>query len=164
MKASSPGLDNRPHWFYQTGSYEIAEVVTPVLNSSFSSGAVPHQWQKAVITPVRKVAKPDSLVEYRPISITPLLSRLAEKLVVNWWLAPSIPPSIISDQFGFRKTGSTTCASTYLLHICYKELNNIVFCAIVMSRILYRYALPAWGGFLTYELTAKIDSFLRKAV
>lgn len=42
-----------------------------------------------------------------------------------------------------------------------KEL-NIVFCAIVMSRILY--ALPAWGGFLTYELTAKIDSFLRKAV
>jgi len=37
-----------------------------------------------------------------------------------------------------------------------------VFCAIVISRILY--ALPAWGGFLTYELTAKIDSFLRKAV
>ena len=26
------------------------------------------------------------------------------------------------------------------------------------------YDLPAWGGFLTYELTAKIDSFLRKAV
>ena len=25
-----------------------------------------------------------------------------------------------------------------------------MFCAIVMSRILY--ALPAWGGFLTYEL------------
>ena len=38
----------------------------------------------------------------------------------------------------------------------------MVFCAIVMSRILY--ALPGWGGFLTYELTAKIDSFLRKAV
>ena len=31
-----------------------------------------------------------------------------------------------------------------------------------MSRILY--ALPAWGKFLTYEQTAKIDSFLRKAV
>jgi len=42
-----------------------------------------------------------------------------------------------------------------------KEL-NIVFCAIVMSRILY--ALPAWGRFLTYELTSKIESFLRKAV
>ena len=35
-----------------------------------------------------------------------------------------------------------------------------MFCEIVMSRILH--ALPAWGGFLTYELTAKIDSFLQK--
>ena len=96
-------------------SYEIAEVVTHVLNLSFSSGAVPQQWQKAVITPVPKVAKPDSLAEYRPISVTPLLSRLAEKLIVNRWLAPSVPPSI-SDQFGFLKTGSTTCALTYLLH------------------------------------------------
>jgi len=96
-------------------SYEIAEVVTHVLNLSFSSGAVPQQWQKAVITPVPKVAKPDSLAEYRPISVTPLLSRLAAKLIVNRWLAPSVPPSI-SDQFGFRKTGRTTCALTYLLH------------------------------------------------
>jgi len=39
---------------------------------------------------------------------------------------------------------------------------NIVFCAIILSRILY--ALPAWGGFLTVELTTKIDAFLRKAV
>jgi len=39
---------------------------------------------------------------------------------------------------------------------------NIVFCAIILSRILY--ALPAWGGFLTVELTTKIDVFLRKAV
>jgi len=39
---------------------------------------------------------------------------------------------------------------------------NIVFCAIILSRILY--ALPAWGGFLTVELTNKIDIFLRKAV
>ena len=81
-------------------------------------GAAKLSYFLAVITPVPKVAnaKPDSLVEYRPISVTPLLSRLAEKLVVNRWLAPSVPPSIISDQFVFRKTGSTTCALTYLLH------------------------------------------------
>ena len=39
---------------------------------------------------------------------------------------------------------------------------NIVFCAIILSHILY--ALPAWGGFLTVELTTKIDVFLHKAV
>ena len=35
MKASSPGLDNIPHCFYHTCSYEIAEVVTHVLNCLF---------------------------------------------------------------------------------------------------------------------------------
>ena len=39
---------------------------------------------------------------------------------------------------------------------------NIVFCAIIFSRILY--SLPEWGGFRTVELTNKIDIFLRKAV
>ena len=34
---------------------------------------------------------------------------------------------------------------------------NIVFRAIILSRILY--ALPAWGGFLPVELTNKIDIF-----
>ena len=32
MKASSPGLDNIPHWLFRTCSFEIAEVVTHVLN------------------------------------------------------------------------------------------------------------------------------------
>ena len=37
---------------------------------------------------------------------------------------------------------------------------NVVFCAIVMSLILY--ALPAWGGFLSNELIAKFDAFFKK--
>ena len=38
---------------------------------------------------------------------------------------------------------------------------NFVFCAIVMSRILY--PLPAWGGFLSSELIAKFDAFFPKS-
>jgi len=39
--------------------------------------------------------------------------------------------------------------------------HNVVFCAVVMSRILF--ALPAWGGFLTYDLVAKFDAFFKKS-
>ena len=39
---------------------------------------------------------------------------------------------------------------------------NVVFCAIVMSRILF--ALHAWGGFLSYDLVAKFDAFFKKAL
>lgn len=116
MKASSPGLDNISHWFFRTCSFEIAETVTDILNLSFACGTVPKQWSSAVVTPVPKVAKPETLSDYRPISVTPLLSRLAEKLVVCRWFLSSIPSCTLDDQFGFRPTGSTTCALTCLLH------------------------------------------------
>ena len=64
-------------------SYEIAEVVGYILNLSFDNGVVPRQWRQAVVTLVPKVAKPQVISEYRPISVTPLLSRLAERLVVT---------------------------------------------------------------------------------
>ena len=118
MKASSPGLDNIPHWFFRACSYEIADTVADILNLSFASGTVPKQWLSAVVTPVPKVAKPETLSDYRPISVTPLLSRLAEKLVASRWLLPAIPSCTLDDQFGFRPTGSTTCALILsLIHI-----------------------------------------------
>ena len=37
---------------------------------------------------------------------------------------------------------------------------NIVYSAIIVSRITY--ALPAWAGFLTADLTNRIDAMLKK--
>jgi hypothetical protein len=41
-----------------------------------------------------------------------------------------------------------------------KKQLNTVFDAIIVSRL--RYALPAWGGFLSKELEGRIDAFLRR--
>jgi hypothetical protein len=38
------------------------------------------------------------------------MSRLTEKLLVNKWIKPIISHSNYNDQFGFKNTGSTTCA------------------------------------------------------
>jgi len=83
MKASSPGFDNIPSWFYRHCSCEIAHVVAHILNLTFSTGTVPQQWRSALFTPVPKVPKPVSLASYRPISVTPLLSRVAERHFVT---------------------------------------------------------------------------------
>ena len=41
---------------------------------------------------------------------------------------------------------------------------HIIFCAIIVSRILYaQNTLPAWGGYLSASLVSRIDAFLRKA-
>ena len=124
IKPSSPGL-------YHNCSYEIAHVVAHILNLSFSCGTVPLQWRQAVVTPVPKVAKPSTLSEYRPISVTPLLSRVAEKIVVSRWILPAIPAYSIVDQFAFRPTGRV-CALTFLLHHVTAILERSIYARCLM--------------------------------
>jgi len=92
-----------------------------------------------VVTPVPKVARPTSIPEFRPISFTPILSRLAEKLVVRRWLFPASDPTTVSDQFAFRPTGSTTCALTFFMHHVTRllEENSYVRCLMTDFSIAF---------------------------
>ena len=85
MAKTAPGKDNIPHWVFSkfTCSYELADVVAHIYNSSLRTGIVPLQWLTAVITPVPKIPNPGTLSDFRPISVTPILSRIIEKLVVT---------------------------------------------------------------------------------
>ena len=70
-----------------------------------------------------RVTHPESPVDFRPISITPVLSRIMEKLVVRNYIYPALltPPQTLTfqDQFAFRPTGSTTAALiAFYHHIC----------------------------------------------
>jgi len=79
---------------------------------------------------------PQQAADYRPISITPVLSRIVERLVVRRYIYPvlsSPPPSLqFADQFTFRPTGSTTAASIALLHTVINLLSTEP-CVIVIS-------------------------------
>ena len=44
----------------------------------------------AVITPIPKVPKPTQAADYRPISITPVLSRSLEKYIVRTFIYPAL--------------------------------------------------------------------------
>ena len=48
--------------------------------------------------------------EIKNISVTPILSRITEKLLVRKWIKPLISTHYYNDQFGFKNSGSTTCA------------------------------------------------------
>jgi len=94
-------MDGVPSWFFRNCSYEIADVITHILNLSFSRGVVPQQWRCDVVTPIPKVHKPTTIYDFRPISVTPLLSRVAGRILVRKWLLPAIPTNMLADQFGF---------------------------------------------------------------
>jgi len=87
---------------------------------------------------------------YRPISITPVLSRVLERLVVRAYIYPSLqqpPPGIcFTDQFAFRPTGSTTAALVTLLHTV---VNRSTCCLLVHSYVCLPWTSPrhsTWSG------------------
>ena len=83
-------------------------------NLSISSGVVPVQWKKAIITPVAKVSQAVSASDYRPISVTSILSRKLEHEIVARHIYPAMLEQTndleFNDQFAFRPTGSATAA------------------------------------------------------
>src|SRR6218665_2504007 len=74
----------------------------------------PTQRKTSIILPIPKVIQPAYPADFRPISITPVLSRLLERLIVHTFIYPTFitPPMAhqLSDQYAFRQTGSTTDA------------------------------------------------------
>ena len=73
-----------PAWFFRLQAAPVfAAPSTQLLNHFVTWGVVPQQWKKACITPIPKVASPKDASDYRPISITPVLSRMFERHIVR---------------------------------------------------------------------------------
>ena len=126
IKPTATGLDKLPAWFIHTAAPFFSQPLTYLFNLSISQSKVPSQWKISSITPVPKVSKPQSCQDYRPISITSVLSRAFEKGIVRNFIYPSLSDPIfsstISDQFAFRPSGSTTAALIYLMY----HLTNMI--------------------------------------
>ena len=73
LKRTSPGIDNIPSWVFKQCSYELSSVVCHIFNYSLLSGELPDQWRKAIVTPIPKVPNPQTITEFRPISVAPIL-------------------------------------------------------------------------------------------
>jgi len=90
------------------------------LQSTISDRHCPQSMETTVITPVAKVPRPTYPSDYRPISVTPVLLRLLEKLIVSQYIYPLLrqPSTALNfeDQFAFRPSGSTDAAIITLLH------------------------------------------------
>ena len=113
LRPTATGLDAVPAWFLRLGAPGFAVPIAELFNMTITAGIVPKQWKVAVIAPIPKTTKPMKPKDYRPISITPVLSRTLERhdIVVRSYIYPALqqpPPGLnFTDQFAFRPTGST---------------------------------------------------------
>ena len=107
----------------QEFAYELTEPVTKIFNTSLSTDEVPILWKCSNIIPIPKVKQPLCESDTRPISLTPILSKVLEDFVVSWMIE-DVGEHIDSRQFGSLKGSSTTYCLLDLIHNWLSELDN----------------------------------------
>jgi hypothetical protein len=157
LRPTATGLDELPAWFLKIGAPFFAAPIADMFNLSMTSSVVPKQWKAASISPVPKISKPLTPADYRPISITPILSRVMERIIVRDQIYPSLqcPPQGLTfdDQFAFRPTGSTTAALIKLIHEITAMLENNSYVIV--------YAIDFSKAFDTIRHSELLDKYSR---
>ena len=120
------GPDNLPNWVLKEYADILAFPITDILNTSFLECKVPRVWKLAV-PPLPKVPTISNFTkDLRPISLTSTLSKVAEDIVIEKELRPTILSSIDPGQFGFIPGSSTIFALISMLHywLCATDRNG----------------------------------------
>ena len=115
--AKASGPDNIPAWLLKENADLLAPVVTDILNCSYSEAQLPQSWKFADIVPIPKQTPVYDVNKHlRPISLTPILSKLAEEFVVDRYVKPAVLAKVDTQQFGTVPGSNTTEALISMLH------------------------------------------------
>ena len=110
---TSTGCDNLRVSFFKDA---IKEPLTYIINLSIKSGVIPADWKSARIIPDFKSGSRSQFQNYRPISILPIVTKIAEKVIHKQLMTFLEEKNLIYKyQFGFRGGMSTEQAVTLFL-------------------------------------------------
>ncbi|GFU03253.1 probable RNA-directed DNA polymerase from transposon X-element [Trichonephila clavipes] len=106
----SPGRDGVTNKMIKNLPLLTVFKITNIINNMFKLRYFPNAWKTAVVIPILKPGKNPKLAEsHRPISLLPILSKLAEKIIaarLNDYLENE--NILVPEQHGFRPRLSTT--------------------------------------------------------
>ena len=114
-KASGP--DDLSAKLISTLANELTPAITSLFQQSFDSGIFPTKFKEANITPIHKKGPKSNKENYRPISLTNILSKSFEHIFASNLMKHLEHNNILTDfQHGFRKSRSTV---SQLLTTCH---------------------------------------------
>ena len=125
MKSGSCGWDGlSPHIIKMTIQYFLHPLMH-ICNLSLLDGKFPNELKIAKVLPLYKGGDDSQLVNYRPVSVLPVFSKVLERLmydrIVNFLNDHNI---LYKFQFGFRKDHSTSIALMILVDRITKALSE----------------------------------------
>ena len=107
---TAPGPDGIHYQLLKHLPNDTKSLLLSIFNNVWSSGNIPQNWKEAIVIPIPKPDKDDTIPSnYRPISLTSCLCKTLERMInvrLIWYLESQ---NIITNmQSGFRKHRSTT--------------------------------------------------------
>ena len=120
---SAAGPDEITSWFLRENCSLLCRPLASIFNASIHDGGVPSLWKSANVIPAAKSSPAlDVDSDFRPISLTPIVSKILESFPYNL-LLQSIRDQIDKLQFGSIKGSNTTTALIHLLHKRYEAMD-----------------------------------------
>ena len=113
---SAAGPDEISAWLLRENAASLCRPLCSIFNSSLRQGFVPSLWKSATVSPIPKTSPALNIdSEFRPISLTAIVSKILESFPYRW-LLQSISGQIDPLQFGSLQGSSTSMALVHLLH------------------------------------------------
>lgn len=120
-KAAGP--DGVPGKVLKACCNELSSVFTTIFNLSLAQAIVPSSLKSATIIPIPKKSPSNSLADYRPVALTPLIMKCFERLVLKHVQA-NLHPSLDNHQFAYRSNRCTDDALSITLHTALSHLEQ----------------------------------------
>lgn len=122
---TSPGCDGIKSNVFKVNKEYICKPVKVIINKCFSEGVFPQVCKKAVVIPIHKKGDKKDVNNYRPISLTTIISKLIEK-AFKQRLVDFIEESqyLSHFQFGFRTKKNTQDAILRVVNNIYEKLDK----------------------------------------
>lgn len=151
----TPGADGLPVLFFQRFWHLIQEQVTNAMMVFFNTGYILKDFNHTLITLIPKSDSPQSIKDFRPISLCNVFQKIISKVIVNR-LQPIMQDLIAPTQNGFIKGRSTNdnifLASELMTHIHKAKKIKTKWCALKLD-ISKAYDRLSWQ-FIDFVLTA----------
>uniref|UniRef100_A0A8C7YZR7 Reverse transcriptase domain-containing protein n=1 Tax=Oryzias sinensis TaxID=183150 RepID=A0A8C7YZR7_9TELE len=132
---------------------QLAGVFTKIFNRSLHQSIVPPCLKSSTIVPLPKTSTITGLKDYRPVALTPIITKCFEKLVRNH-ITSCLPSTLDSYQFAYRANRSTEDAITTTLHTALSHLEQPGSCV----RLLFVDFSSAFNTILPHRLVSKLEA------